>query len=784
MRVPLSWLQEFIPITQTNEELAHTLTLAGLEVDAITNTPLSFSGVCVGEVVETAPHPDADKLCIARVSIGPEVLQIVCGAQNCRAGIRVAVAQIGATLTDENGKTFTIKKGKLRGVESQGMLCGASELQLPGDNGGIMELDPSFAIGSMLDTFYQDTIFEISLTPNLGHCMSILGIAREISALTNTPLIWKSPSPVEGEKESSLNVTIDSDECRMYAGRKVENIIVGTSPSWLSTRLEQAGIRSINTIVDVTNYVMLEMGQPMHAFDAELLAGNTLFVQNAREPEEMITLDEVKRHIPRGTLLIYDSVKPLAIAGVMGGISSSISEKTKSIVFEAADFDPSAVRRSSKALNLRSESSARFEKGIDPRMPMKAIERACELLQKITSDAIAKNPVQEIRIPYEPRQIPFSVERCNRLLGIHLTEGEMTTLFARLEMTFSHGTVSIPSYRNDVNEEIDLIEEIARMYGYNAIPRRSPVYATSTIPHSPLYLLEGATREKCIALSLQEFLTCDLISPQLASLTQEATMNTDALIPVLQPSSIDQSILRTSLMPGMLASVRHNFDHGIFDISAFEIGKIHFKEGSDYTERSTCALLMTGARKPHFWRGESEDVDFFFLKGYVENLLESLGVGPLSFTHSSHSTFHPGVQASIQSNGVTLGVLGEIHPAHTKVLDIDKRVYFAQLDLEDINTFRCDTPQMTPLPQFPGSDRDWTVTVPKELEVDTLLRSIYSVPSKLLKNVLVRDIYESEKLGNDKKNVTLRFFYRHDTKTLQQEVVEKEHARIIQSVPI
>jgi len=489
MRIPLSWLQEFLPINKTNEEIADILTLAGLEVDAISKTPISFANVVVGEVLEAAQHPDADKLRVAQVSTGKETLQIVCGAPNCRPGIKVAVALVGATLDDPEGKTLKIKKGKLRGVESQGMLCGAEELCLPGDSDGIMELDPELTLGTPLESLYQDTIFEISLTPNLGHCMSIIGVARELAALTATQL-EESKYDQGGTKESSLRVHIGTSECRRYVGRKLTNVTVGPSPTWLSTRLEQAGVRSINNVVDVTNYVMLELGQPMHAFDAELVAGDALFVKNASESEELTTLDEVKRHVPKGALLIYDTVKPLAIAGVMGGFSSSISEKTHSIILESADFDPSSVRRSSKALNLRSESSARFEKGIDPLLQEKAVLRASMLLQEVAGAQIEEASIDEVQTPYEKRTVAFSADRCNKLLGTQLSEGEMKTLFSQLEMAFTGGKVTVPSYRNDVQKEIDLIEEIARMYGYNSIPRKQPVYTTSDIPHDPIYLLK------------------------------------------------------------------------------------------------------------------------------------------------------------------------------------------------------------------------------------------------------------------------------------------------------
>ncbi len=778
MRVPLSWLKELIPTSKTPEEIGDILTLAGLEVDDIRETPLSFSGIIVAEVTSTSPHPEADKLQIASVHTGKETVQVVCGASNCRPGLRTAFATIGATLKAEDEKVIKIKKGKLRGIVSEGMLCGASELNLPGDNGGIMELSEEIPLGTCLSTLYSDTIFEISLTPNLGHCTSILGIARELSALTNTPLHQKTISITKTHALSPLSVGIHSDECSSYVCRRLSNVNVGPSPAWLSERLENAGIRSINNIVDVTNYVMLELGQPMHAFDATLLAGDTLIIDSSSQDEEMITLDEVQRHIPKGTLLIYDTVKPLAVAGVIGGASSSISDKTTDIVLEAAHFSPSSVRKSSKALNLRTESSSRFEKGVDPLLQKKAIEYATKLLIEIAGATAADEVTEICTAKYTPRVIPFSPEKCNKLLGTTLTEGEMDTLFKRLSIDYANGNATPPSYRNDITSEIDLVEEIARMYGYNNIPRKRPTYTTQARPHDPAYLIEDMLRAKCIALGLQEFMTCDLISPELAQLGVTSTLDENAHIPVLQPSSIDQSILRTSLLPGMLNSIQHNMLHGHTNIHAFEIGKIHFKTSDGYEERPTCALIFTGQAAPHSWSIEDRNVDFFQVKGQVENLLESIDLTKVSWEHSTHEIFHPGVQASIYAGKVQIGAIGEIHPRHTKALDIKNRVFFVQLDIQDIQALRIGTVKMDPLPQFPGSARDWTLTLPDSVPHNAVVEAITKTPSKILRKVELIDIYRSEKIGKDKKNVTLRLTYRSDTKTLAQEAVEKEHQRI------
>lgn len=775
MKIPRSWLETFIDLPQTDEELADILTLAGLEVDAIIKPEPSYSGVVVGIVESCTQHPDAERLKVATVSDGSESVQVVCGGANCREGIKVAFAKVGAKLSLPEGKTLSIKKSKLRGVESFGMLCAKEELGLEESSDGIMEIDSSVNLGIDVASLFDDTVFEISLTPNLGHCTSVLGIARELSAMTKSPL-REHVLESSGDAPTPFSVTIETDDCARYACQKIDAVRVGPSPAWLIEKLEAVGIRSINTVVDITNYVMIECGQPMHAFDAELLTGEKISVRLSKDKEELITLDEVARTVRKDTLMIYDSTKPLAVAGVMGGHSTSVSEKTTSILFEAASFNPSSVRRSSKRLNLRTESSNRFEKGTDPTLPLKALARAVELLQEICEGCTVYEPTFEERIPIEKQTISFSVSRCNTLLGTELSNKEIEGLLSRLDMEVQADsrelTVAPPPYRNDVRKEIDLIEEVARLYGYNNIPRRKPRFVASPLPHAPIHTFEYELREKCIGLGLQEWITCDLISPE------QAKIHTDLeSIPVIQPSSVDQSILRTSLLPGMLACIRHNIDHGTPSVQAFELGAIHFKDKDSYKERLTLSFIMHGKDSPQSWHKEEREVDFFTAKGYVENMLASCGIDNARFEHATHTIFHPGIQANIIIDGNPVGAIGEVHPRHSQSFDIEGPVFYAECDVMDLLSSRETPRKMKALPQFPGSQRDWTVPIQREKQVAELLDAIKRVPSKLCKGIELLDVYESEKLG-DLKNITLRFTYRSDTKTLQQEAVEKEHERI------
>lgn len=784
MRVPLSWLKDYVKFDLSTEKLSDLLTLAGLEVDKAEPTPFSFKGVIIGEVKETKPHPDADQLKVAQVFDGSETVQVVCGDPSCVAGMKVALAKIGASLTDKESKTFKIKKSKLRAVESFGMLCSEEELGLTESSDTIMVLSEDSPVGVDLTKLLGDVIFEISLTPNLGHCMSLFGVARDVAALLDQKA-KKPPVQLEsGNKRCDVSVEVkDEKNCYRYCCRKIRGIKVGPSPKWMVRRLESAGVRSINNVVDVTNYVMLELGQPLHAFDAKKVHEQKISVQSTRKETSFKTLDGEKRNIPEDVLMIHDGKGPIAIAGVMGGAHSEVDETTTDIILEAAHFNPSAIRRASKVLGLRSESSARFERGVDFEGVCLALDRSASLIAKLGGGIIDEGKVDIVAKEQKRRKIKIRLSKTNQILGTKFSLSEIESFLERLEMEVKEEgetlLVTIPSYRNDIHYEIDLIEEIARIYGYNTIKKRKIRVVNSPIPHSPLYLIQKEVRTRLIASGLQEFLTCDLISPELSELSIEKNLGEKEDIHVLRPSSVDQSILRTSLLPGMLQAVKHNFDRQNENISAFEVGRIHFKDGENYRERLTAAILLTGKVRPHHWGVKTEDVDFFDLKGIVENLLEGLHVTKECFAPTQLKSFHPGVQGEVSAQGLRLGVLGEVHPDRLKRLDIEKRVYFAQLDLHDLMSVRGKNRKMSSLPQFPGSTRDWTVTFHQDVPIGSVLQEIKVFPSKLLKDYYLLDLYENEKIGKDKKNVTLRFTYRSDKQTIEQPQIEKEHKRLI-----
>lgn len=786
MKISLSWIKEFIEIDLSPVEIGDVLTLAGLEVDGIEDVSPEFTGIVVGRIDKTLPHPNADRLRIAQVFDGEETFQVVCGAPNCREGTLVPFAKIGATLQDEKGKTFKIKQSKLRDVESFGMLCGEDELGLGEDTSGLLELDPYLPLGTDLKSLYADTVYEISLTPNLGHCMSAIGVARELSAMLNVPLKYPSfklTEDTQTKTSSLIQVKIhDPNHCNHYGVRILKNVKTSPSPQWLKTRLENSGVRSINLIVDVTNYVMLEYGQPMHAFDLDKIKDGQIHVKMSKKPLSFKTLDGEDRSVPENTLLIEDKETPLALAGIMGGEDSSVTDSTTSIVLEAAYFDPITIRKGSKALALRSESSARFEKEIDPLGIRLALDRAAYLLQDITGATVCEGIESENPKPFVPKELTCRASRINRLLGTNLSQSEVESLLTRLGLVIAKENedallVKVPSFRNDIKAEIDLVEEVARIYGYNNIDERPLKPVLSSLPHSRSYLFSREVRSRLTSAGLQEFLTCDLLSPEEASISLGLFSN-ESPISVLRPSSVDQSALRATLLPGMLKSLARNQDFKWENIAAFEIGNVHINVDEKIHEHEATGILLSGSRAPHMWGEKALPFDFYDLKGYLENIFDGLDLPPVVFTPSTSSLFHPHRQAILTLDNTKIGILGELHPTLLRSFSAEKRAFYAEINLGALLPYRRYARQMTPLPQYPSSERDWTLTIDSTTPIEALYQSIDSSNTPLLKQTYLLDVFESEKIGADQKNVTFRFVYRDDKKTVSMQGVDKAHTHL------
>ncbi len=788
MKIPLSWLNDYVSLPFSLEDIAKTLTLSGIEVDAAEKTASSFKDVIVAEVIEAHLHPNADRLKVAKVFDGKETVQVVCGAPNCRPGIKVAFAKIGASLQDEKGP-WKIKKGKIRDVESFGMLCSADELGLTKEADGILELPSDTPLGIEVASLYEDTVFTLSLTPNLGHCMSVYGVARELSAFFNIPL-----KPIDSEiKETFLShpaiqVSVQSqDHCPYYSARLVHSIKVGPTPDFIKRRLELSGIRSINNVVDISNYVMLAIGQPLHFFDFDQIAKGEIIITNTSSEITLKTLDAIERTIPAGALVIKDPEKILAIAGIMGTCNAEITDQTQNILIEAAVFHPGSIRKTSRALSLKTDASSRFERGVDPCGPSSAIELATNLLMLF---AEGKNHSSALVVQKEPlplKKISCRVKRVHEILGISLGAGEIKELLKKLQIiTFKEHKdfleLQIPSYRNDLNEEIDIIEEIARLYGFDNLPKSTALHISSPLSDAPIFLAENKARTHLLAEGLQEFLTCDLISPSLDKLTKEQNEKQIETLFVLQSKSSDYSALRTSLLPGLLQVVKYNLDHQNQNIFGFEVGRIHSKEKESFLEQSSIAIVLSGASSPYHHSPQPKEIDFFDLKGIVENFLEAFTLPDLTFEVSHLHNFQPGRQAKVKAGDVVLGALGEVNPYTLKELDISPRVYFAELNLEVIHSLQQKKISTKELPLYPASERDWTLTLQKKTPIADVLHCIKAEASSLLENVFLLSVFESEKIGLDRKNVTWRFVYRDRQKTIGSDTVEAIHTDLLQKV--
>ena len=626
-----------------------------------------------------------------------------------------------------------------------------------------------------------DVIFEIGLTPNLGHCMSIIGMVRELSAILNLPIKRQEIQVVEtGERiEDNIEIDIqDSLQCHKYCARLVRGVKVGPSPDWLKEKLENSGLRSVNNVVDIGNLVMLEMGQPLHMFDYDELKGSRIILRAAQDDGMMATLDEEERPIPDGVLLVCDAERPVAFAGVMGESSSAVSEKTHNVLIEAAHFTPEAVRNTSKQLNLRTDSSQRFERGIDPLAIEAALDLAASLLEGKTANGI----VEAIAHEYEPHIVEMNPGRANRLLGIELSASEMSDHLRRLEIEILSESekvirVQVPSYRNDLRAEIDLIEEVGRMYGFNNIPRKLPRHASSTMSHAPLFLFEEEVRTKLVAQGLQECLTCDLISPKQVALTAEKDP-----IHVLHPASVDQSVLRPSLLPGLLEVIKHNLDRGNLIVAAFEVGHVHLRIKDSFAVEPSAAIILTGSETPYHYDRKPQDVDFYEIKGHVENLLDSLGLGGSRFVPSHVHALHSGRQAHVILDSTTVGILGELHPRHLSGLGISQRVYFAEVSLHNLIDLKETHNRAEVFYLMTSSERDRTLSLEDKTPIGTLLEEMRRFESPLLEEVFLLDLYKSEKIGKDRKNATFRFRYRDLNKTIEAEEVEVEHKRLTQYI--
>ncbi|MDF2549733.1 MAG: pheT [Chlamydiales bacterium] len=792
MKIPFSWLKEFLPVKERVEQAAERLTMLGLEVDAVEKIRPNFSGVVIASVLEVTSHPNADRLVVAKVSDGKEHFQVVCGAANCRVGLKTAFAKEGAIL-DQNAKPFTIKAASLRGVESFGMLCSESELGLSGlslESNGICSFAKDWPLGQDLAELLSDEVLEISLTPNLGHAYSVKGVARELAAAYGT-CIEPLPRPLkkmsfleEGEVPVGLKVE-KASLCPYFCLRAVVDVQVGPSPLWLQRKLELSGIKSINNVVDAANYCQLALGQPLHTYDLDQI-GSSLEVRPSKSGEQMETLDGTLCSLEGNLLVIAGAGKVHAVAGVIGSKHAQVTEGTKRVLVESAYFQPSAIRRSSKKLGISTEASRRFERGVDQESVQQSLDAAAFLIQELAQGKVS-SLLEAKSVLETPKKVICRESRVEQVIGVPIPLVQMESLLLRLgfaveSKSFDCLECTVPSWRHDIDQEIDLIEEIARLYGYDRVPRIAGAYHGSTIGDSPLYTFEKKVRERLMAEGLQEIYTCSLISPKMSALLENRPIPKSSMIKVLNPTSLEQSVLRPSLLPGMLEVIRHNLAQQIKDVSSFEIGRVYFDRHDRYEEDPVLGVVLTGLKRPYHLLDKPSAVDFYDLKGVIESLLLAFGIKGVHYANQNLLDFHPGRQASLYKGDLKLGIAGEVHPRLLRSFDIEERVLFAEISINDLRKVCQSDLSFNKWPTIPGSERDWTLALNESVSFDQLLRAIDQQASSLLEKVSLIDIYRSDKLGAGKKNVTLRFLYRHPEKTLEQQTVDKEHLAIVERV--
>ncbi len=790
MKILLSHVKQYVDLPESLEEISLCLLNAGIEIDSVEHIQPLFKGAIAVVVRKTERHPNAEKLTLATIFDGVQEHRIVCGAPNCKEGLTTAFAPIGATLYPEGlaGAPFVIREATIRGVASPGMLLSEKELGLGADHDGIISLD-GVEPGTEVATLIEDVVLELGLTPNLGHAMSVRGIARELSIQLGKPMKQPKWQHATIKCAPSHFVQIENrDICPRYSALEVKNVHVGPSPFAIRRLLSVCGMRSVNSIVDITNLCLLELGQPMHAFDAQKLQGTTLTVRTAGDNQVLDLLDGQKKELPPYACVIADGARVVAAGGIMGGQETAVTSDTQSVLFESAHFSPTAIRRAAKTLQISSESSKRFERGCDPAATVDALQYTLHLLQQIAPQCSITRFFDEWHKESDTKQVRCRVRRASHILGYPVSLDEMELCWKRLGFDAQWEDedtclVSVPLYRHDIMEEVDLIEDIAKILGYQQGAIQAPRYQGSTRPHHPLFLAEQVARKRLVAEGLQECITCNLISPQMVDVVLRHPIRPENVVAMLNPLSSEQSVLRPSLLPGLLKVMKHNINQRNLDMRCFEIGNVHLQlEDGRFEEQLVVGIMMSGQRELHHFESASQAGDFYDLKGVVENFLQGYGISSAQFQESAISVFHTKRQAAIMVGEVVVGMMGELHPAALRKLDVSQRIYFAECDIQELMKLECASKKMRPLPLFPASERDWTVTVSEEIAWGTLEQSIRQMQSPLLEQFWFVTVYRSEAVGPGRKNMTIHFVYRKCDETISQEEVDREHKKITEAL--
>ncbi len=770
MKLNRNWLnEEFVDLSHiSDKEFVETLTVAGQKVETYERLDAEISNVVVGKVLSIVRHENSDHMWVCQIDVGrDEPVQIVTGAQNVREGDLVPAALHNSRLVGG----VHITKGKLRGVASNGMLCSLKELGLTLNDfpyaieDGIWILQEDCKVGDDINTVIgnNDTVVDFEITNNRPDCYSILGLAREAAAAFNKPMRHHEPvvkGGAEGNLLDMIDVEVPADDlCRRYTARMVRNVKIAPSPKWLRQRLRANGVRPINNIVDITNYVMLEYGQPMHAFDYRYISSKKIVVRRSEEGETLTTLDGTVRSLTPGMLVIADGEKPIGLAGVMGGENSEIVDDTVDVVFESANFNGTSIRQTALALGMRTESSGKFEKNIDPLLTVPAVNRACELVELLGAGEVVDGMIDILNEIPQPRDLPLEPERINALLGTDISEEQMVDYLNRLEIPVDGRTIHVPSWRPDLVQTADIAEEVARLYGYNEIATTAFKGVAVEGGYTGTMALENRTGALCRSLGYSEILTYSFISP---SFFDQIRLPADSplrnAMRIQNPLGEDASIMRTIALPSMLAILARNYNYHNASVKLYELAKVYLPvEGKRLPEEPKHLLLGT--------YGEGED--FFALKGEIETILKGMNVKAAAYTAvKDNPSYHPGRCARITVDGVDVGVFGQVHPLVAKNYGMDTDIYAAELDFTALSELLAPAATYVPLPKYPAVTRDISVICDEALTIAELLNCIEKAGGKLLRDVKLFDIYRGKGIAEGKKSTAFSLTLRADDRTL------------------
>lgn len=782
MNLSMKWLKEFVDIEIKPRDFSEAMTISGSKVEGYEIEGSEISNVVVGKILSIVPHQDSDHLVICQVDIGEsEPIQIVTGASNLTVGDLVPAALNNSTLPGG----IKIKKGKLRGVESNGMLCSLGELGLTlhdfpyAIEDGIFVLQEDCQPGQPIcEAIGLDDIkVEFEITSNRPDCFSVIGLAREAAATFDKPLTLHTPvvKAGNGSCKDMLDVKIEEPSlCSVYSARIVENVRVKPSPRWMRERLRAMGVRPINNIVDITNYVMLEYGQPMHAFDLRFIEDKTIRVRRAKDGETITTLDGVDRTLTHDNLVIADSKKPVAISGVMGGEYSGIMDDTTTIVFESACFDGSSVRTTARDQGMRTDASSRYEKGLDPNNCLPALERACELVELLDAGDVLDDIIIDDHSSHEQRRIPLETEWTNRFLNIQLTAEEMKAILKKIDCQFDGDTILVPTFRPDLEHKADIAEEIARFYGYNRIPS-TPLRGDAQGKYTPRQKFEDKISNTMLALGLSEIMTYSFLSPKaydkIGMPEQDRLRNS---VTISNPLGEDTSIMRTTALPSMLDTLARNYNNRNGAVALFELASEYYPvEGQELPDEKT--KLIAGLY--------GDDCDFFTAKGMVEQLLDTLFISNYEFEASSNEyAYHPGRCAHIMIDDTVIGVIGEIHPKVAENYGINERILCFTLDVDSLFAHTQTDATYTPLPKFPAVTRDLALICDETIPVRILEKAITKGAGNLLETIQLFDVYQGEQIEGGKKSVAFNIVLRSAENTLAEEQVNSTMKKVMKEL--